>query len=490
MARAVRTLIVPSAILMAWMVIGFVRPALWPSEGQADDSLRLIWGRRAYLMSLWLIGAIVAHRWMCVVLLDGLAARALGKPIPKIFKDVLAIMALIGAVAGILVSVFGQSMAGFWAASGVLGIVLGIALRPIILDFFSGLGANLERAYNIGDWIVVTGSGEPIRGWIEEINWRTLRIRTRDGFIVMVPNSRLATCAVVNHSLPAPESRFQVRLRLDAEVAVDRALRILSSAASAATANPEGPRRLPAPDVLVAEASGEGIEYMVRFWLDPSRTSPDTVTHVVWTCVIEHLTKAGLTFAHPQENVFLGRLPRIARGFNQVEDRLAFLRRVALFQNFPDASLRVLASEVRMRSVRPAHVLVRAGDLGDSMFLVAEGTLRVLGITGEGRESVELATLQPGDVVGERSLLTGEPRNASVLAVTECIVLEVTREALQHLLDREPDLLGLLELTVTERELANQVRTDAAHAVTLDAGSLGRGQAFVNRMRQIFLGRR
>ena len=483
----IRGVALPTACLAGLVIAGFFAPQLW-DPAAASESLRRVWISRAFQICLWLSGAVALHRWVSLLILDGLASQATGRPVPKIFKDVLAVVFLLAAVAGILVTVFNQSVAGFWAASGVLGIVLGIALRPIILDFFSGLGANLEQAYNIGDWITVAGNPEPIRGWIEEINWRTLRIRTRDGFIVLVPNSRLATSAVVNHSMPQPESRFQLRVRLDTEVLPDRALRILGSAANAATAAPDGPRRLPAPDVLITDASCEGIEYVVRYWLDPSCESPDTVLHTVWTCVLAHLSKAGLSFAHPKEQVYVGRMPRIAGGFNELEDRLAFLRKVALFQGFPEDSLRILAGEARLRSVRADHVLVRAGDCGDSMFLVAEGTLRVLGDVGPDGGAVELAVLQPGAVLGERSLLTGEPRSASVVAITESVILEITREALQILLTREPGLLRALEETVMEREHANQARTDAASLAGRGNCAVSRTQAFISRMRELFAG--
>ena len=484
-----RTVAIPTLVFIALLSTGVVQPSLWNLSAGPDDSPAVVWRARAYCIALWLVGALMAQRWVCLVVLDGLATRAAGKPLPEILKDVLAIVFMAAAAAGILVTVFEQSMAGFWAASGVFGLVLGIALRPIILDFFSGLGANLEGAYSIGDWISVAGEeGEPIRGWIEQINWRTLRLRTRDGFIVLLPNSRLATSAVTNHAIPHPASRFQIRLRLDSEVPANRALRILISAVNAATTLPDGPRRHPSPEALITDASGEGIEYMVRFWFDPGEISPDTVTHVVWKCVIEHLSKAGLTFAHPRNNVFLGRLPRIAGGLHQVEDRLAFLRRVELFHNFPEASLHRLAAEVRLRCVRPAHVLVRAGDPGDSMFLVAEGTLRVLGSGGSSPNPVELAVLQPGDVFGERSLLTGEPRSASVAAVTECILLEIHREALQLLTSSEPVLLKLLEQTIAGREQANQQRTGALDGADATPPSPSRTQTFIAHMRSLFAG--
>jgi CRP-like cAMP-binding protein len=304
--------------------------------------------------------------------------------------------------------------------------------------------------------------------------------------MVIIPNSRLATSSVINHSFPAPESRFQVRLRLDIEVPVERALRILSSAVQAACRTGQGPCLRPAPDVLVTDASGEGVEYVVRFWLDPARVSSDTATHQVWACIIEQLTKAGLTFARPQENIFVARLPRVASGYKSVEDRLAFLRKVAIFQGFPDTSLRVLAAEIQVNSARPGQGLVREGDPGESMFVLAEGMLRVLAKTTGSIQPIELATLKPGEVFGERSLLTGEPRSASVVAMTECVVLEITREALQHLLDREPDLLILMEETVSQRDQANLRLADGLVSGFAAETPASRTQAFILRMRQLF----
>ena len=126
--RALRSLVVPTLFFLLWIGAGVLQPGVWSGEGPAGAAGMEVWGRRGYLIAAWLLGAVVVHRWLCVLVLDGLAARASGKPIQKIFKDVLGFGLLLGAGLAILVTVFGLSVSTFWAASGVLGIVLGIAL--------------------------------------------------------------------------------------------------------------------------------------------------------------------------------------------------------------------------------------------------------------------------------------------------------------------------------------------------------------------------
>jgi CRP-like cAMP-binding protein len=105
----------------------------------------------------------------------------------------------------------------------------------------------------------------------------------------------------------------------------------------------------------------------------------------------------------------------------------------------------------------------------------------------DGGTPIELATLQAGQVVGERSLLTGEPRSASVHAVTECLVLEITRASLTLLMEREPELLSLLEQTVAARERMNAERIAASQVAGATESAESRTQALLRRMRELFL---
>jgi len=468
-------------LLGVLLVAGHFQPWLWTLPAAEHDSLGALLSRRLFLVCVWLVGASLLHQLLGLLLVEILLRRLWRNRPPKLVKDILGAVIYLGAGVGIIRTVFEVPLTGFWAMSSVFGIILGLALRPIILDFFSGLGANLERAFDIGDWIAIDHREGSHRGWIEQINWRTVRIRTRDGNILILPNSRLATSVITNYRLPRSVSRFGLRVKLELDTPVDRALRILNSAANAACTRLGGPRKEPAPGVVITEASAEGVEYWIRFWLNPAEESQDEVTHVVYHCVLEHLSKAGLSLAAPRENVFLARLPRATA--TALEERVQFLRRVDLFTHFQEDHLRQLAGELRLRQTPRSQCLVRAGEPGESMFLLAEGVLSVQIGMRDG-ETREVRVLNPGEFFGEISLLTGEPRSATVVATTDCVVFEIHRESLAQLFEQQPGLLeGLSEVMATRREADRLANSAPAEIAT---PGLSHAQVWLKRLRTFF----
>ena len=90
-------------------------------------------------------------------------------------------------------------------------------------------------------------------------------------------------------------------------------------------------------------------------------------------------------------------------------------------------------------------VLTRQGQTGGLAFVIASGTAEVV------RGSKRLARLGPGDVVGELSLLDGEPRSATVKALTDLEVLEISAEDLRRLLRKAPSVTRKLLEALSER---------------------------------------
>ena len=106
-------------------------------------------------IGVWLSGAFLVQRFISVVVWDGMIAGISGRTVPRLPKDFTAILVFGIALMGVLATVFNQSITGIWATSGVLGIVIGIALRNIILDVFIGLSMHVEQPFRIGDWVMI-----------------------------------------------------------------------------------------------------------------------------------------------------------------------------------------------------------------------------------------------------------------------------------------------------------------------------------------------
>ncbi len=100
---------------------------------------------------------------------------------------------------------------------------------------------------------------------------------------------------------------------------------------------------------------------------------------------------------------------------------------------------------------KPGALLVRQGEEGESLFLIASGSVEVRSTDSEG-DRVVLAQLGPGDVVGEISLILRRPATADVVAVHSTVALQLTREKFQEAIKQYPALLTELYELATKRE--------------------------------------
>jgi tetratricopeptide (TPR) repeat protein len=104
------------------------------------------------------------------------------------------------------------------------------------------------------------------------------------------------------------------------------------------------------------------------------------------------------------------------------------------------------------RSVKSGTVIVREGDPGDSLFIVSTG--EVDATRDENGRAVRVATFRDGDFFGEMAVLTGEPRTATVTAVKNTELLELSRENLQQIFAKHPDVEAKIRLAYDERAMS------------------------------------
>lgn len=132
------------------------------------------------------------------------------------------------------------------------------------------------------------------------------------------------------------------------------------------------------------------------------------------------------------------------------------LASASLFAGLTGEALDAIRPLMRPRSFAAQEPLCRAGEPGESLFIIARGLAHVL--FGEGEEQQVIARLRRGDVVGEMSLLSGEPRSATVLAVVPTEVLELDRATFSALLAAHPVMLDNLVRLLRERLMASNLR--------------------------------
>jgi small-conductance mechanosensitive channel/CRP-like cAMP-binding protein len=453
MIEVLKRLLAPVLGVAIFAALAMVAPALMHATGEGPAArLRHV---AAYVMQvgLWLAVAFLVIRLLDVFFWDRVFGRLRGREVPRLLKDSVAIVVLMIAVAGIIGSVFDQSVTGVWATSGALGLVIGLALRSIILDIFSGLAIDVDQSYRIGDYVelldrAVTGT---IYGRITEINWRTTRIETDDRRVIVVPNSKMGLTVLGNFSLGNEVARFEIPYTLEFSVPAERALRVLLAGAKAA-AGRDGLVAEPQPNVVIAGPTAQGIEYRIRFWTRVSTVQPNMARHLVNRSVLKHLASAGLSLAVPKLDTFTAPMPPRQLEHESAGDRARLLAGVDLFaHSLTAAELARLAGAMTIRSFPAGAGVMHEGESGATMVILAEGLLEAR-LHRDGKE-VALGRIEPGEFAGEMSLLTGEPRSATIVALTDAVAYEITREHLAELLAERPAIAEAISETVAQRRL-------------------------------------
>jgi CRP-like cAMP-binding protein len=123
----------------------------------------------------------------------------------------------------------------------------------------------------------------------------------------------------------------------------------------------------------------------------------------------------------------------------QLAKAMELLRRTSLLGGLAEEDLRRLAERSVSRRYRRGQVVFTEGDPSESLMIVAEGRVKVLSISDDGRDHV-LNVLEPGETLGELSIADGGPRSASVEALDACTLLVLERRAILELLRERPEV--------------------------------------------------
>jgi CRP-like cAMP-binding protein len=139
-----------------------------------------------------------------------------------------------------------------------------------------------------------------------------------------------------------------------------------------------------------------------------------------------------------------------------------------LFDALPAEDFKRLLSIARRENVEAGSALMREGGEADTLHVILDGKVKVFK-TGESGEPMELATLGAGSVFGEMGVFDGLPASATIMAVEDSIVLQISRPLLYHFLQTNPDIAFTLMHTLIYI-LSNRLRRSNVHA-TSSAGA-------------------
>ena len=422
-------------------VIHVVGSPLEPSFVAQGDGLRL-W-QQLIVSAWWLLAAQLAIETGGLVLMRGAISRE-----GRLFSDLLAGLVYLAVGLTIASMVFALPIGGLVATSGVIAIVLGLALQNTLADVFAGIAVGLERPFSIGDLVSVEGA---IDGEVVQINWRSVQIKTDGNDLATVPNSVIAKSRIINRSVPSPVRAVSVTVPCDATIEPRRALELLHRAILLC------PEILdhPAPAVLLARIGRRRHEYSVSFSVARSGLLGPAKSNL-FQQIVRQFRTAGMGLA-------LGRgAPSGAANATPTPPDLAD---IPLFQSLPAETRECLQSQLIRHELEPSQILFAQGDAEASLFVITAGVLEVTRQIGE--VVSRIGRISAGDYIGEIGMLTGMPHAATVKALTPSTVFELRKDQVAPLLAEQPEMVHQIELSarrgqaLIERAVAASVGTAA-----------------------------
>lgn len=183
--------------------------------------------------------------------------------------------------------------------------------------------------------------------------------------------------------------------------------------------------------------------------------------HAPLAIAVGGLLRRATPLPHPSRGGILAARPAPQAPARPVALNVGALNRTPLFSALDRASFVALLGETELRVVLPGEIVVEEGKTGTSMFVVVQGGLEVLRGRGpdgkplKGGAGALLARLGDGDFFGEMALVANSPRLATVRAAEESILLEIDREALEHVIVAHPFVREVVQAFYRARLLDN-----------------------------------
>lgn len=421
-----------------------VTPLTLPPIGSANSPS--IW-LRAVAVAWWILSArVIVAALYYTLRIDRKSREA------KLFIDLAAAAIYVGAGLIVLKSVLALSVGGLVATSGIVAIVLGLALQSTLSDVFSGIAVDIEAPFQVGDRISL---GNNIEGQVVEMNWRSIRVQTDGANIAIIPNSVVAKLEIVNQSVPTRVRAVSVQLWCAVAADPERVVEVLQEAT------------LLCPPILATPAPSATLNRM------GPRFNNYTISFSVSDTQLVGSTKS-LLLRHARKQLYHARLLGRKRGEQPGDDRAysilptgRILREISLFECLQPAQLDELTQHVVTRLLEPDELLFSQGAADATLYIVASGILEITA-TSNG-VAVTLGNLGAGDYVGEICLLTGAAHAATARARTHCYIHQLSREAIEPILAANPALAVAFDKSV-RRGLELLQRSVAVRATeSLDA---------------------
>ncbi|MEH2361173.1 cyclic nucleotide-binding domain-containing protein [Nostoc sp.] len=365
---------------------------------------------------------------------------------------------------------------------GAIGFVLAFGLQGLSSDLAGGVTLLFEQPVKVGDFIQV----EEWSGTVEKIAIRSTVIRTVKGNAVVIPNTIITARNVVNWSYQTSECCVEIAVRMPRSsdpLFITETLLSIARKESRVLSSPS-------PKVYLKGIDDDALNFELLVWINKPSEMDSIKSSLYFLVELEfqtpefqrqqnHTAKTNVNINSLAASSSL--LPQVKNSENNhsafteayaIPSNLAlaeeinsekdsdilkhpitatlseFLRKVCYFEKLNDIELRQIIEEGYRKNLDAFEIVCRENDPGDSFYIILSGSVEVF-VESIGKQ---VAIRQPGEFIGEMSLLMGTPRTATLRTLSRTTLFVVDRGNLQSLLKKHQGLADTISEELSKRQ--------------------------------------
>ena len=394
---------------------------------------------------IWILVINALLAMINTLFLSGGEGSLIKTRIPQLFLDIFRVIMVLFGAAIVLSTVWGTDLGGLVTALGLGSFVIGLALQDTLGNLFSGIALVYEKPFQEGDYIQV----EDYEGKVIEMNWRAIRLETRNKDLIVIPHLVIGQGALKNLSKPTRVHIMRTELGFGYEVSPNK---VKEAIVSTCLATP-GILHEPAPEVKTSDFGDYKIVYEIEFAIGDYEFHEeimDAFKSRVWYTA----RRFGLTMPFPQQTVRTFQVPYTMEPDSG--DRLdAALEQLPNMLPIEQGNIGLLRNGSKEEEFGKGEIIIRQGDPTGYLYIIMDGNVDVR-TTNDAGEQLHISMLGKGDFFGEIALFSARKSAFTVEAVEDVKCITIFPDEVLELVEKNPRLAVYLDEMMDARRHKKQ----------------------------------
>ena len=360
--------------------------------------------------------------------------------IPQLFLDIFRVVMVLFGAAIVLSTVWKMDLGGLVTALGLGSFVIGLALQDTLGNLFSGIALVYEKPFLEGDIIQVGES----RGKVIEINWRAVRLLTREQEMIVIPHLVVGQETVKNLSQPTKIHILKKEIGFGYDVPPNRVKETLMKTCFVTP----GILSDPEPEVKTQDYNEHKIIYEIEFTIADYSLHEEVMDEFM-SRVWYSARRFGLDMPMPQRIVHqVHETPK--KEDLSIDNLKQSLRQLPELMPIEKSNVESLLDGSAVQHFGKGEVIIRRGDPTGMLYVILGGDAVIYTEDSAGNQ-LKISDLYRGDFFGEITLFTNKQSNFRVEATSDLEVITIFSDEVMEMVEKNPRLARFLDEMMDNR---------------------------------------